>query len=46
LKRRVNHDRAVAGPGPSRGSRGPARDEGNLRDSSDALKLGVRAPRR
>ncbi|MDE3158373.1 MAG: GxxExxY protein [Acidobacteriota bacterium] len=46
LKRRVNHDRAVAGLGPSRGSRGPARDEGNARDSSDALKLGVRAPRR
>lgn len=46
LKRRVNHDRAVAGLGPSRGSRGPARDEGNARDSFDALKLGVRAPRR
>ena len=45
LKRRVN-DRAVAGLGPSRGSRGPARHEGNARDSSDALKLGVRAPRR
>lgn len=46
LKLRVNHDRAVAGLGPSRGSRGPVRDEGNARDSSDALKLGVRAPRR
>jgi len=38
LKRRVNHDRAVAGLGPSAGSRGLARDEGNARDSSDALK--------
>lgn len=38
LKRRVNHDRAVAGLGPSAGSRGLARDEANARDSSDALK--------
>ena len=36
--KRVNHDRAVAGLGPSAGSRGLARDEGNGRDSSDALK--------
>jgi len=36
--KRVNHDRAVAGLGPSAGSRGLARDEGNARDSSDALK--------
>ena len=38
LKRRVNHDRAVAALGPSAGSRGLARDEGKARDSSDALK--------
>ena len=36
--KRVNHDRAVAGLGPSAGSRGLARDEANARDSSDALK--------
>ena len=38
LKRRVNHDAAVAGLGSSAGARGLARDEGNGRDSSDALK--------
>jgi hypothetical protein len=35
LKRRVNQ---VAGRGPSAGSGGLARDEGNARDCSDALK--------